>query len=37
MTDIDHSFGPGRYTIIFSRLVGDTGKIYGVDIVLLAV
>jgi ubiquinone/menaquinone biosynthesis C-methylase UbiE len=37
MIVVDYGCGPGRYTIIFSRLVGDTGKVYGIDIVPLAI
>ncbi len=37
MTVVDYGCGPGRYTIFFSGLVGDTGKVYGVDIAPIAV
>lgn len=32
MTVVDYGCGPGRYTIRFSKLVGDSGKVYAVDI-----
>lgn len=37
MTVVDYGCGPGRYTIHFSRLVGETGKVYAVDIHELAI
>ena len=37
MTVVDYGCGPGRYTIRFSRLVGDKGRVYAVDIHELAV
>ena len=32
MTVVDYGCGPGRYTIRFSRIVGEMGKVYAVDI-----
>ena len=32
MTIVDYGCGPGRYTTRFSRLVGEEGKVYAVDI-----
>ena len=32
MTVIDYGCGPGRYTIPFSKIVGQNGEIYAVDI-----
>jgi ubiquinone/menaquinone biosynthesis C-methylase UbiE len=37
MTVVDYGCGPGRYTIRFSRIVGETGKVYAADIHELAV
>lgn len=37
MTVVDYGCGPGRYTIRFAKLVGDTGKVYAVDIHELAI
>ena len=37
MTVVDYGCGPGRYTIRFSRIVGEMGKVYAVDIHELAV
>lgn len=37
MTVVDYGCGPGRYTIRFSRLVEETGKVYAVDIHELAI
>ncbi len=37
MTVVDYGCGPGRYTIRFSKLVGDKGKVYAVDIHELAI
>ena len=37
MTVVDYGCGPGRYTTRFSRLVGDRGKVYAVDIHELAI
>lgn len=37
MTVIDYGCGPGRYTVRFSSLVGDRGKVYAVDIHELAI
>jgi len=37
MTVVDYGCGPGRYTIRFSKLVGETGKVYAVDIHELAI
>jgi ubiquinone/menaquinone biosynthesis C-methylase UbiE len=36
MTVVDYGCGPGRYTTRFSRLVGDRGKVYAVDVQELA-
>jgi ubiquinone/menaquinone biosynthesis C-methylase UbiE len=36
MTVVDYGCGPGRYTVKFVGLVGDSGKIYAVDIHELA-
>ena len=37
MTVVDYGCGPGRYSIKFSELVGEKGKVYAVDIHELAV
>jgi ubiquinone/menaquinone biosynthesis C-methylase UbiE len=37
MTVVDYGCGPGRYTMRFSKLVGETGRVYAVDIHQLAV
>jgi ubiquinone/menaquinone biosynthesis C-methylase UbiE len=37
MTVVDYGCGPGRYTIRFSRIVGEMGKVYAVNIHELAV
>ncbi len=37
MTVVDYGCGPGRYTLRFSKLVGDKGKVYAVDIHELAI
>jgi ubiquinone/menaquinone biosynthesis C-methylase UbiE len=37
MIVVDYGCGPGRYTLRFSRLVGQTGKVYAVDIHELAI
>jgi ubiquinone/menaquinone biosynthesis C-methylase UbiE len=37
MTVVDYGCGPGRYTTRFSKLVGETGRVYAVDIHQLAV
>ena len=34
---IDYGCGPGRYTLRFSRLVGETGQVFAVDIHELAI
>src|SRR5215218_4469338 len=36
MTVVDYGCGPGRYTIRFSKLVGENGEVYAVDIQELA-
>ena len=36
MTVVDYGCGPGRYTVEFARLVGDTGHVLAVDLVALA-
>jgi ubiquinone/menaquinone biosynthesis C-methylase UbiE len=36
-TVVDYGCGPGRYTTRFSKLVGDSGKVYAVDIHELAI
>ena len=37
MTAVDYGCGPGRYTLRFSKIVGETGKVFAVDIHELAV
>jgi ubiquinone/menaquinone biosynthesis C-methylase UbiE len=37
MVVVDYGCGPGRYTTRFARLVGETGKVYAVDIHKLAI
>jgi len=37
MTVVDYGCGPGRYTTRFSKLIGETGHVYAVDIHELAV
>jgi ubiquinone/menaquinone biosynthesis C-methylase UbiE len=37
MTVVDYGCGPGRYTQRFARVVGETGKVYAVDIHELAI
>lgn len=32
MIVVDYGCGPGRYTIPFAKIVGDSGKVYAVDI-----
>ena len=32
MTVVDYGCGTGRYTVCFSKIVGETGKVYAVDI-----
>ncbi len=36
MTVVDYGCGPGRYTLRFSKLVGENGRVYAVDIQPLA-
>ena len=36
MSVVDYGCGPGRYTIQFAQIVGETGKVYAVDIQELA-
>jgi ubiquinone/menaquinone biosynthesis C-methylase UbiE len=36
MTVVDYGCGPGRYTVRFSKLVGEAGKVYAVDVQALA-
>jgi ubiquinone/menaquinone biosynthesis C-methylase UbiE len=36
MTLVDYGCGPGRYTTRFAKLLGDTGKVYAVDVHELA-
>jgi len=37
MTVVDYGCGPGRYTERFAKLVGETGKVYAVDIHEMAI
>ena len=37
MTVVDYGCGPGRYTERFARLVGETGRVYAVDIHEMAI
>jgi ubiquinone/menaquinone biosynthesis C-methylase UbiE len=37
MTVVDYGCGPGRYSLRFSRLVGEAGRVYAVDIHELAI
>jgi ubiquinone/menaquinone biosynthesis C-methylase UbiE len=37
MTVVDYGCGPGRYTERFVKLVGETGKVYAVDIHEMAI
>ncbi len=37
MTVVDYGCGPGRYTVRFSKLVGNKGRVYAVDIHELAI
>ncbi len=37
MSVVDYGCGPGRYTIRFAKLVGQSGKVYAVDIHELAI
>lgn len=37
MTVVDYGCGPGRYTIEFTAIVGDEGKVYAVDIHQMAI
>ena len=36
MTVVDYGCGPGRYTMEFARLVGESGRVLAVDLVKLA-
>ena len=36
MTVVDYGCGPGRYTMEFARLVGESGRVLAVDLVELA-
>jgi len=36
MSVVDYGCGPGRYTIEFARLVGESGSVFAVDLVELA-
>jgi ubiquinone/menaquinone biosynthesis C-methylase UbiE len=35
-TVVDYGCGPGRYTVEFSRLTGENGKVYAVDLLEIA-
>ena len=37
MTVVDYGCGPGRYTVRFSKRVGEQGRVYAVDIHELAI
>ncbi len=37
MTVVDYGCGPGRYTLRFSKIVGEGGKVFAVDIHELAI
>lgn len=37
MIVVDYGCGPGRYSTIFSKIVGEAGKVYAVDIHELAI
>lgn len=37
MTVVDYGCGPGRYTVVFARVVGEQGKVFAVDIHELAI
>ena len=37
MTIVDYGCGPGRYTLRFSKIVGEGGKVFAVDIHELAI
>lgn len=37
MTVVDYGCGPGRYTTRFARIVGESGKVYALDIHELAI
>lgn len=37
MTVVDYGCGPGRYTTRFSKLVGENGKVFAVDVQDLAI
>jgi len=37
MIVVDYGCGPGRYTIEFARIVGESGKVYAIDIHELAI
>jgi ubiquinone/menaquinone biosynthesis C-methylase UbiE len=36
ITVVDYGCGPGRYTVRFSKLVGEAGRVYAVDVQALA-